>query len=875
MTDPRNPIELAYYQAPEFAQDVIVDGNFAYVAGGNDGMWVVNISIPNQPAEVGFYDTPGVARCLEKKEDLVYVADLDRGMRVIDVADPENLNEVGFFDMPRNVRYVDVVGDYAYVSDAIQGIRIIDISDPGNQRIVGFYDQLPQPKGLTVRENLSYVADAGGLAVLDVSDPKRITLRSAVNSPGTGENVVVQDSFAYLADGDFGLRIFDISDPSLITQIGFFDTLGYARGVDVMDVYALIADGRSGLHIVNVEDKYSPKTSSIVGELNDAMDVVVNKEIAYVANGESGLGIVNVSKPVNPVIRSMIDTPGIALGVTTFGSYAFVADGEKGLRMFYVANPSKPLLVGSYENPGGAWDVDVASSIENEDEPMAFYVYIAAGNQGLQILAARKTFVPMQISLFETPGTASLHQIGSLFGYFIPGFEGEFTVKAVKTIVMVMFDFVIVGFLGLLVWLSFFAQFVLPLRKLKERFQSTNRLIGYAFRSKGPAIRIEDGDILRRSGEQWRRGPGVAILDSASAAMLRTKTAFTRPVGPGVVFTRSNEFINQEAFDLHKQPQPVPPLGPLGDENPFEEMPLKDKDTSAEEFNQRQKRRNQTSGLTRDGVEVVPKILAVVKLKSKRGEGNTQFGYNPESIRHAATQESIVPKHLRHVRWFELPAYMAVDVWREYLSRFTLEELFDPDTSLKKGIIHENQTGKPVRRETGLEIIKRMVNERLKNPRVDELDEFGSITGQQISSREYQLVASMGIQVFEISLSDLCFPPPIEERLVHQWISTWLERAEKDRVRVERLRSYTQLEGEEQAIIAFANAACSPLAKSLDIEHEKTSRQGQGSALDLKASLELLLSGTYQMCISDTSLQNLLDNQEKELWNLLEWVRSQ
>jgi regulator of protease activity HflC (stomatin/prohibitin superfamily) len=218
---------------------------------------------------------------------------------------------------------------------------------------------------------------------------------------------------------------------------------------------------------------------------------------------------------------------------------------------------------------------------------------------------------------------------------------------------------------------------------------------------------------------------------------------------------------------------------------------------------------------------------------------------------------------------------MAVDVWREYLSKFTLDELFDPDTALKKGIVQENQTGKPVRRETGLEIIKRMVNERFKTPKVDELDEFGSITGQQVVSREYQLVTNMGIQVFAISLSDLCFPPSIEERLVQQWISTWLERAEKDRIRVEQLRSYTQIEGEKQALKAFANAAASRLAESLESDREKTSLPGQGASLDLKASLELLLSGTYQMCISDTSLQNLLDNQEKDLWKLLEWVRSQ
>jgi hypothetical protein len=506
---------------------------------------------------------------------------------------------------------------------------------------------------------------------------------------------------------------------------------------------------------------------------------------------------------------------------------------------------------------------------------MAFYVYIAAGDQGLQVLAARKTFIPVQSSLSETPGTASPEQIFSLFSSLIPGLNGERTEKAIRTILMVMFDIFIIGFLGLVFWLSFFAQFVLPLRNVKERVQATDRLISYAFRSKGPAIRIEDGSILRRVGEQMRWGPGVAILDSASAAMLRTKTAFTRPVGPGVVFTQSNEYINQEAFDLHTQPQPIPPLGPLGDEDPFEEKLINANEDAVEAYEQRQKRRSETSGLTRDGVEVVPKILAVVKLKSKRGEGGTQFGYKPESIRLAATKEGIVPQHLRHVRWYELPAYMAVDVWREYLSKFTLDELFDPETASKKGIIQETQIGVPDQGETGLEVIKRMVNERFVNPKIDELDDVGSYTGQKVISREYQLVTNMGIQVFAISLGDICFPPSIEARLVQQWISSWLERAEKERIRVEQLRSYTQLEGEKEAVLSFANAAASDLAQSLESLSKKATTTGRAASIDIKSSLELLLMGTHKLCIRDANLQNLLDGQERELVKLLEWLRSQ
>jgi hypothetical protein len=873
VTNPQNPMEIGFIQTSEFTKDVQVDGDYAYLANGKDGIWVVNISNPEQPAAIGYYDTPGGASGLDFENSIVYVADSDRGMRVINVQVPQIPNEIGFYEDPRDVHYVEASGDFAYVTDGNRGFRSIDVSDPMNQKVVGFYDQLPQPKGLYVRESVSYIANATGLSVFDVNDPQNINLLGSINSPGTGENVVVHNGFAYLADGDFGMRIIDVSESSHLIDAGFLDTLGYARGIAFMDGHVLIADGAHGLHIVNVEDNNSPITSSTIEEFKDAKDVIVDSSTAYIANGEYGLAIANVSDPGNPEILAEIETHGEAVGIAVSGSYVFLADGNKGLQIFYAGNPSRPILIGSYENPGGAWDVDVTSRIENENRPKAFYVYIAARDQGLLVFAVNKAFFPIQMSLYETPGTASIQQIISYIKSMIPGLEGEETVKAIRTIRVIMIDLFLVGFLGLLIWLSFFAQFVLPLRSVKERWQATNRLVDYAFRREGPAIRVEDGEIIRRSSEKLRGGSGVALLDSASAAMLRTKTAFTRSVGPGVVFTKSNEFINREAFDLHKQPQPDPPLGPLGGEDPFEERPPTEDGDSTEVYEKRQKRRNETSGLTRDGVEVIPKIHAVIKLISKRGEGGTQFGYKPESIRLAATKEGIVPMHLRNVRWFELPAYIAVDVWREYLGKFTLDELFAPDTAIKKGIINDENLGKPTQGETGLEIVRRMVTERFTCPKVDRLDEVGSSTGEKEISREYQLVANMGIQVYLISLSDFCFPPAIEKKLVYQWISTWLDRAEQERIRVEKLRTYIRMEGEQKAILAFADSAITELELYLERVNQTTYTPNLISSLDIKTSLELLLSGTHKLTIRDTTLHNMMDNQEKEIEKLLEWVR--
>jgi hypothetical protein len=239
--------------------------------------------------------------------------------------------------------------------------------------------------------------------------------------------------------------------------------------------------------------------------------------------------------------------------------------------------------------------------------------------------------------------------------------------------------FILHGFLcfvGLLVWLAFFAQFVLPVRTLRDRQKIFERLTSY-FGLPGPAIFIRNGVIVSRQDEQQRRAPGVIWLDSASAAVLRNKVRFTRVVGPGVHFTNTNEYI-AGTVDLHKQSHRI---GPRGDEDPFAE---KRPEQSEAEYQEIQKRRNETRAMTRDGIEVVPDMLITFRIDADPASGDqpgSRFGFDEEAVRRAITGQGINPNAPQEtsrsqVAWNRLPAMLAADLWREYLARFPLNELF-------------------------------------------------------------------------------------------------------------------------------------------------------------------------------------------------------
>jgi len=249
----------------------------------------------------------------------------------------------------------------------------------------------------------------------------------------------------------------------------------------------------------------------------------------------------------------------------------------------------------------------------------------------------------------------------------------------------------------LFLWIAFFAQFVLPVRTFRDRQKIFSRLVTDLLGGHGPALFIENGVIKEHSGERMKSGPGVLWLDSASAAVTRSAVAIRQTIGPGVHFMKSGEFI-AGTVDLHIQSQSV---GPKESDKPFDN---KTDAQSEEEFHQIQDRRKQVSALTRDGIEIIPNVSVTFRVDTgfpKEGQPGSRFGYrtgvtkkakeeeekDKEAIRKAILGEGINPNMQagspRHrVAWNQLPAALAVDLWREYAAKFTLDELFAPEQSV-------------------------------------------------------------------------------------------------------------------------------------------------------------------------------------------------
>ena len=444
---------LETFDTDGLTRKTVIVGDYAYVADGNSGLQIIDISSPESPSIIGTLDTSGSAYGITINGNYAYVADTTSGLQIIDISDPVNPELIETLDTSGYAYGITVDGSYAYVADGNSGLQIIDISSPESPSIIGTLDTSGSAYGIAVDGSYAYMADgSSGLQIIDISDPVNPVLIGTLDTSGSAYDITVDGSYAYVADGSSGLLIIDIADPSVPFLVSTYDTPGYAYGVDVQgelavvgdynfgihvisltapiseDVafyvggydtsgysygiavsgnYAYVADGSSGLQIIKVSNPENPELIETLDTSGSARSIAVSGDYAYVADDSSGLQIIDISSPESPSIIETFDTSGSAYGITINGNYAYVADGSSGLQIIDISDPVNPELIGSYDTSGAAWDITISGN----------YAYVADYTSGLQIIDISTPNSPTPVGSYDTSENAISVAISDNYAY--------------------------------------------------------------------------------------------------------------------------------------------------------------------------------------------------------------------------------------------------------------------------------------------------------------------------------------------------------------------------------------------------------------------------------------------------------------------------
>ena len=271
---PFAPSLMSSLQLAGDGNNVDVSGNIAYVAVGNAGLQVVDVSDRRAPRSVAVFDTPGTANDVRVVGSTAYVADGGSGLRLIDVSDPAHPVLRGAVDTPGDARDVVVYGTRAYVADGAFGLEVIDVSNPAAPVILRTVDTPGTATGVDVANNVAVVTDAfpaNGIRVIDLSNLAAAQVVGSINLNIGAEDVVTRGTLAYIAGTVSGLLVVDFSAPSSPVIVGIHSPPAngafYPNDIELSGNSVLAAETRY-TNAIPVDDVSDPANPRYLGALD-------------------------------------------------------------------------------------------------------------------------------------------------------------------------------------------------------------------------------------------------------------------------------------------------------------------------------------------------------------------------------------------------------------------------------------------------------------------------------------------------------------------------------------------------------------------------------------------------------------------------------
>ncbi len=436
------------------ARDVVVSGNYAYVADGASGLRIIDVTNPSAPSQAGIYDTT-LALGVYLQGSYAYVADYGDGLRIINIFNPVAPSYGGAWDLDGSLfrsHDIYVSGDYAYVAHGGGEVRVIDINPPGSAWEAGHYAPYIAIEAVTGAGNYLYVNAGSSIGIADIStaalaSPSWPTgYTSSVSSSSWCKELYADDNYLYSCNSN-GIEIFDRSSPMSPVSLSTFST-DYAQGVYTAYGYAFVADD-TDIEIIDISDPSVPARAGTIGNYSAANRTFVSNYYLYLAAGTTGLEIFDLE----PVKRMSAYESCIEFGDNGYeikkgefdvyieGSYAFITGSIeddytwKGkLSIIDLSNPGGPVPVGNFEE--GYADTEHWYSSVHVSGDYAFIAYcdlnfiegylpeILPGGGGLLVVDISDPANPVARGYCATGGTAEDVYVSGSYAYIADGTNG-------------------------------------------------------------------------------------------------------------------------------------------------------------------------------------------------------------------------------------------------------------------------------------------------------------------------------------------------------------------------------------------------------------------------------------------------------------------
>ncbi|MDP8207493.1 MAG: T9SS type A sorting domain-containing protein [Candidatus Electryonea clarkiae] len=364
ISDPENPLGLGTFSSNnvQFGGVYLLD-TLLYLPARSD-MRIVNVANPEEPLEIGILDIDGGAYDLAIKDDLAFVANGDSGLAIIDISDPSNPSLSSQTGFGWKITAIDVFGDYAYLTaiddnDDLNttysiGIIIVDISDVNSPSYVGLIPsgtaQVKKHHMIIQGDTIYFTERYSGLRIYNISDPTSPEEIGYNASPNSGKQIEVSDDILYTLISNT-LWTIDYSDPSQPEVLNYlrFHYHYYVYQMELINDKLIFTTSNNALLQVDISEPYTPvMLDTIPFPRNRLSRMHAIDDNTLFITADTTIYIVNMPNEDNDSVIDSINYPGGRFSdLTSSGNYLYIfaISDSTSLYTYDVSSPASPELI--------------------------------------------------------------------------------------------------------------------------------------------------------------------------------------------------------------------------------------------------------------------------------------------------------------------------------------------------------------------------------------------------------------------------------------------------------------------------------------------------------------------------------------------------
>ncbi|MFW9923986.1 MAG: LVIVD repeat-containing protein [Candidatus Thorarchaeota archaeon] len=279
------------------AWDVQIQGNIAYIAGGPDGFYTLNIEHPEAPVLLDrWYSASYLFKRLDVDGQYAYLVDT-QNIIIFDISDPANIRQLSTIALfATGVTDCYVLGHELYMSWGGGSVALFDISSPATAVVANVTNELLFGNNITsvwAQGRYFYaVNNAGGSApaiyTVSARDPSNLVISDYYSGATFMNDIFVDGEVAFTANIAWTIT-FDIRDPENIVYCDSPSATD-SQGVAGFGQYLFVADRIEGLVMYDASDIYTQIPVSTIPELTGGLQIKTHGDYTYYAN-RTGLSI--------------------------------------------------------------------------------------------------------------------------------------------------------------------------------------------------------------------------------------------------------------------------------------------------------------------------------------------------------------------------------------------------------------------------------------------------------------------------------------------------------------------------------------------------------------------------------------------------------